>query len=164
MSILFDNYKHKYNVLNISYKKLKINNLFLNSKFIIYILVSLKNILFLKNSILSYNLLSLILKKKYLKALFNFSNFSFLSNNNCLCIFMNDYKNFFNIIKNLEDKQFYYSYKNCFSNLVININILEEFNKYNKNYIYIQFILKKIKIKIIILLLFLFLSIIKYIK
>jgi len=154
----YNKYKYKYNVINISYNKLKINNLFLTSKFIIYVISPLKN---LKNQILNYNLLSLNLEKKYIKALFNIF---FFRNNNYLCIFINDIKNFINIIKFLEDKQFYYSYKNCFSNLVKNNNILEEFNKYNINYIYIKFILKKIKIKIIILLLFFLILIIKYIK
>jgi hypothetical protein len=159
MSVLF-NY-NKYSIIDINYKKIKINNLFLYSKFIIYIAISLKNTYFLKNAILNYNLLSLNLEKKYIKSLFNYLNFSFLINNNYLCIFINDNNKFLDIIKILENKQFYYSYKNCFSNLIINTILLEEYKKYNMNYIYIQFILKKIKIKIIIILLFFFLSIIK---
>jgi hypothetical protein len=161
MSVLF-NY-NKYNIIDISYKKVKINNLFLYSKFIIYIIKPLNNIFFLKNIILNHNLLSLNLKKKYIKSLFNYLNFSFLINNNYLCIFINDNNKFLDIIKILENKQFYYSYKNCFSNLSISTILLEEYKKYNMNYIYIQFILKKIKIKIIIILLFFLLSIVKYI-
>jgi len=68
MYIPFDYNKYKYNVINISYNKLKINNLFLTSKFIIYVISPLKN---LKNQILNYNLLSLNLEKKYIKAFFD---------------------------------------------------------------------------------------------
>jgi hypothetical protein len=164
MSVFFSKNKYKYNIINTSYKKIKINNLFLNYKFIIYISLSLKNIFFFKNKILNYNLLSITLEKKYIKALFNFLNFSFLIHNNYLCIFINDNTKFIEIIKILENQQFNYSYKNCFSNLVSSLHILEEYNKYNINYIYIQFILKKIKIKILFLFLFFLISLVKYIK
>jgi hypothetical protein len=90
--------------------------------------------------------------------------FSFLNDNKLLCIFINDINIFINIINILENKQFLYSYKNCLSNIVLNSDVLNEYNKYQKNYTFIQFILKKIKIKIIILLLFLLVSLIKYIK
>jgi hypothetical protein len=161
MSILFNKNKYNYSIIKISYQKLKINYLFLNSKFIIYI--PFNNMYSLKNKILIYNLTNFILNKKYIKSLFSFLNFSFLRNNNCLCVFINNNNNFIDIINVLEYKQFYYSYKSSFSNLNVNTNVLEEYNKYNVNYIYIQFILKKIKIKIIILLLFFLISIIKYI-
>jgi hypothetical protein len=164
MSLFFSNNKYKYSIIDSSYRKTKLNSLFLNSKFIIYMSLPLKNNFFFKNKILSYNLLSLNLEKKYIKALFNSLNFSFLAYNNYLCIFINDNIKFIEIIKIIESKQFYYSYKNCFSNIVFNKNILEEYNKYNINYIYIQFILKKIKIKIIFLLLFFLISLVKYMK
>ena len=48
--------------------------------------------------------------------------------------------------------------------MINNLDVIDEYNKYNTNYVYIQLILKKIIIKIIILLLFLLVSIIKYIK
>jgi hypothetical protein len=149
------------NKLKYSYNKLKINNLFLNNKFIIYINLNYNFVL--KNRLLNYKVQSLILKKKEFKQLFNLSNFSFLRNN-LLCIFINDNKSFIDIIKLLEKKTIFYSYKNCFSNMIFNLDIINEYNKYNINYVYIQLILKKIKIKIIILILFFLFSIIKCIK
>jgi hypothetical protein len=88
MSVLYN--KNKYNLIvsDISYKKIKINNLFLNNKFIIFVFLN-KNYS-LKNIILKYKLKSLILEKKYLKSLFNIPNFFFLNDNQLLCIFMND--------------------------------------------------------------------------
>jgi len=150
------------NIINTNYKKIKINNLFLSFKFIIYI--NLNNQFHLKNKIINNDLYSLSLNEKYIKSIFNIPNFSFLRNNNLLCIFINDKNKFIDIIKLLENKQFLYSYKNCLSNIIFNYEILNQYNKYNKNYIFIQFILKKIKIKIIIILLFLLVSLIKNIK
>jgi hypothetical protein len=150
------------NIINTNYKKIKINNLFLSFKFIIYI--NLNNQFHLKNKIINNDLYSLSLNEKYIKSIFNIPNFSFLRNNNLLCIFINDKNKFIDIIKLLENKQFFYSYKNCISNFVINLNVLDEYQKYNTNYIYIQFILKKIKIKILFLFLFFLISIIKCIK
>jgi hypothetical protein len=149
------------NKLKNSYNKIKISNLFSNNKFIIYI--NLNYNFFLKNRLLNYKVHSLILGKKEFKQLFNISKFSFLRNN-LLCIFINDNKLFIDIIKLLEKKTIFYSYKNCFSNIILNLDIINEYNKYNINYIYIQLILKKIKIKIIILILLFLFSIIKYIK
>jgi len=151
----------KINKIKYSYNKIKISNLFMNNKFIIYI--KLNNNFFLKNKLLFYKVQSLILKEKDFKQLFNISKFSFLRNN-LLCIFINDSKLFLDIIKILENKIIFYSYKNCFSNMINNLDVIDEYNKYNTNYVYIQLILKKIIIKIIILLLFLLVSIIKYIK
>ena len=161
MSLLFNSNKLNCNIISSSYEKIKINNLFLNNKFIIFINLDY-NILF-KNIFLNNKVHSLILKEKYIKLLFEIPNFSFLRNN-LLCIFINHSKIFINIIQLLEKKQFFYSYKNCLSNMIINSIIIEEYNKYNMNFIYIQLILKKIKLKIIILLLFFLISIIKYIK
>lgn len=162
MLVLFNSNKLKCNIIDISYKKIKINYLFLNNLYIIY--VDLNYDSYLKNKILNYNLFSLILKEKYIKALFNLPNFSFLRNNQFLCIFVNNTTIFIDIIKNLNNKTFFFSYKNYLSNIVTNINILEEYNKYNMNFIYLQLILKKIKIKVIILLLFFLISLVNYIK
>ena len=151
----------KINKIKYSYNKIKISNLFMNNKFIIYIKLNYN--FFLKNKLLFYKVQSLILKEKDFKQLFNISKFSFLRNN-LLCIFINDSKLFLDIIKILENKIIFYSYKNCFSNMINNLDVIDEYNKYNTNYVYIQLILKKIIIKIIILLLFLLFSIIKYIK
>jgi hypothetical protein len=160
LDLYFYNKKY-FNSIELNYKKKNINNLFLNSKFIIYI--SYNNDFILKNKIINYNIYSLILKKNYIKSLFDISCFSFLSNK-ILCIFINDVLFFFNIIQLLEKKEFFYSYKNSLSNIIINYNILFEYKKYNNNYIYIQFFIKKIKIKIIILLFLFLFSLIKYIK
>jgi hypothetical protein len=153
---------NKCNVIGINYKKIKINNLFLNSDFILFI--NLNNYFYLKNKILQYNLYSVILNTKFIKTLFNIPQFLFFRNNNILCIFINDIEMFINFIKIVENKQCFYSYKNYLSNIIINSKILEEYNKYNMNFIYIQFILKLLKIKIIILLFLFLISIIKYVN
>lgn len=153
--------KSNINVINSNYNKKKINYFFLNFSYIIYI--NADNINYIKNKLFFNNIFSICLKKSQIKSIFTLP-FSFLNDNKLLCIFIKDIKLFINIIKVLENKQFFYSYKNCLSNIVFNYNILNEYNKYNENYIFIQFILNKIKIKIIILLLFLLISLINYIK
>jgi hypothetical protein len=153
--------KSNINIISSNYNKRKINNLFLNFDYIIYINVN--NINYIKNKLFYYNIFSIFLKKNQVKSIFTIPFFSFLNDNKLLCIFIKDLKTFINIINSLENKQLFYSYKNCFSNIVFNYNILNEYNKYNENYIFIQFILNKIKIKIVIILLFLLISLIKYI-
>lgn len=154
--------KSNVNVIYSNYNKKKINYFFLNFNYIIYI--NANNINFIKNQLFRYNIFSIYLKKNQIKSIFTMPFFSFLNDNKLLCIFINDVNIFINIINILENKQFFYSYKNCLSNIILNSDILNEYNKYYKNYIFFQFILKKIKIKIIILLLFLLVSLIKYIK
>ena len=160
MSILYNKNKYNLKVLNVYYKKIKINNLFLNNKFIIFI----NNNYFLKNLILKYKLCSLILEKKYIKSLFDIPSYYFFKNNQILCVFLNDWLKFLDIIKILENKYIFFLYKKCLSNLMDNLTFLNIYNKYNNNFIYIQLLLNKIKVKIIILLLFFLISIIKYIK
>lgn len=162
MSTLFNRNKYNLNLIGISYKKLKINNFILNYKFIIFL--DLSKDFFFKDKIINNNFISLILEEKYIKSLFNIFNFSFLRNSSFLCIFINDIHKFINIMKLLEYKQFLYSYKNSISNIVNSSIILEEYNKYDNNFVYIQLILEKIKIKIIILLLFFLVSLVKNIK
>jgi len=154
--------KSNINVINSNFNKKKINYFFFNFKYIIYI--NIDNMNYIKNKLFYYNIFSIFLKKNQIKSIFTIPFFSFLNDNKLLCIFINDIKIFINIIKVLENKQFFYSYKNCFSNIVFNYNILNEYNKYNENYTFIQFILNKIKIKIILLFLFLLISLIKNIK
>jgi hypothetical protein len=159
MSVFYNLNKIKLNIINISYNKIKINENFSNYKIIIYIKIN--NIFLLKNKISN---LSIFLKNSYIKSLFKIPNFFFLKGERFFCIFINDFKEFLYVVKNLENFKFYYSYKNSFSNLIMNNKILEEFNKYNNNNFYIIFILKKIIIKIIILLLFFSIFLIKYIE
>lgn len=150
------------NIIGINYDRIRINSNLLNYKYIIFL--SIDKIYNLKNFLLNNNILSFSLKNRNIKSLFNLSYFSFLNNGNFLCILINESFSFINIIKYLNDKQFFYSYKNCLSNISSSYNIIKEYNKYNLNYIYIQFFIKKIKIKIIILFLFLLVSLVKYIK
>ena len=117
----------------------------------------------ISNQIIKKSYTKLFFKKKDIKNVFD-SFFFFKGNNKILCIFLKNDIKFINVVSFLEIKQFFYSYKNCFSNIVLSSNILKEYEKYKDNYIYIQFILKKIKIKIILLFLFLFISFIKNIK
>jgi hypothetical protein len=153
--------KSNISIISSNYNKKKINYFFLNYNYIIFINVDKINDI--KNSLFSFNISSFFLKKSQIKSIFTFP-FSFLNDNKLLCIFINDIKLFINIVKVLEKKQFFYSYKNSLSNIIFNYNVLNEYDKYNENYIYIHFILNKIKIKIIILFLFLLISLIKYIK
>lgn len=162
MTFFSNGNKCNINVINFNHEKIKINNLFLSNKFIIFI--DAINFYYLKNIILNNNVLSLILRKRIIKVLFNLFSFSFLRNNNYLCIFINDLKSFINIINNLDNKQFFFLYKGNISNITTQLSILNDYNKYNKNYIYIQLIIKKIKIKIIFILIFFIISLIKYIK
>lgn len=147
--------------IKVYFDKIKLNSLFLNSKYIIY--MNWYYNVELKHKILSYDVCNMILKKKYINNVFNSLNFSFLKNN-LLCIFVNDSLLFINIIKILDNKEFFYSYKNSFSNITTNQIIIEEYKKYNNNLIYIHLLLKKIIIKIIFLLLFFLITIIKFIK
>jgi hypothetical protein len=153
--------KSNISIISSNYNKKKINYFFLNYNYIIFI--NAEKIDYIKNNLFSCNISSFFLKKNQIKSIFTFP-FSFLNDNKLLCIFINDIKLFINIIKVLENKQFFYSYKNCLSNIIFNYNVLNEYDKYNDNYIYIYFILNKIKIKIILLFLFLLTSLIKYIK
>lgn len=150
------------NIIDISYKKIKINYYFLNYKYIIFLKIN--DVYNFKNKLLNYNIFSFSLKNNYIKSLFNLPSFFFLRGGSSLCIFINDTISFINIIKILENKQFFYAYKYSLSNIYMHINILKNYEKYNMNYIFIQFILKKIKIKIIILLFLFLILLIKYIK
>jgi hypothetical protein len=171
MLTFFNSNEINIKVIDKNYKKMQINFLFILYNYIIYIEPSNKsnydNILNIKRKVLNLNLLNLNLNNKYIKALFNLSNFSFLKGDNYLCIFINSENSFINIIKELNNIKFFYSYKKSFSEFFINNNkLIEYYLKYNIDYIFIQlqFILKKIKIKIIFLFLFFLISLIKYIQ
>lgn len=162
MSVFFYKNKINLNIIDINYNKTKINNLFLNNN---YIIIINNNYLFkFKNLFLNLNIISISLKMLYIKTLFKMPNFKFLKGENNFCVFINNLEEFIHIIKLLDNIQFYFVYKKSFSNLIINEQILVEFNKYKNNYFFIQFFLKKIIIKIILLFLILFISLITYIK
>jgi len=162
MSVFFYRNKVNLNIIDINYNKLKINNLFLNNKYII--IINKNKFLKFKNLFLNLNIISINLKMLYIKILFKMPNFKFLKGENLFFIFINSSEEFINILKLFDNTPLYYIYNRSFSNLIINYKIIEEFYKYTKNYIFIQFFLKKIIIKIIILILLFFLSLIKYIK
>src|SRR5215216_5707967 len=90
--------------------KIKINNLFLFSKFIIFVSAKAHNILNFKNNFLKFNIFSLIFKKNDIKDLFNFTSFSFLRGGQYICGFINDINIFLSIVKFFESKFFFYSY------------------------------------------------------
>lgn len=162
MSIFFYNNRVNLNIININYNKILINYLFSHYKYIIFIKIN--NLLKFKNLLLRNNIISFHLKKTYLKSVFEISNFKFLKGKDFFNIFTNDLKEFLYIVTLFEKKEFYYTYKNSFSNLITNNQIIEQFNNYNKNYVYIQFFIKLIVIKIILLLILFLFSFIKYIK
>lgn len=91
-------------------------------------------------------------------------SFLFLKSSQYLCLFINDLETFINITKSLDNKFIFYSYKNRLSNVMKSTELLTLLNIYNNNYIYIQFILKKIKIKVIILLFLFLITFTHYIK
>lgn len=157
-------YNNKINIekVIINYRKLKIKEFVKNNKFIIF--CDLIDDLDLKHKLLNYGILSFTLKKKYIKALFNLPHFSFLEGESFFCIFINNIQNFIAIVNNLENREFLYSYKNSLSNYTSSNNLLEVFNKYNKNYDIFHFLFIKKKLKIIILLYLFSISLIKFIK
>lgn len=149
-------------ISSISYNKIKVNNSFLSYKYIIFF--NADKVYSLKNFLLNNDIVSVSLKNKDIKSLFDLPYFSFLNNGDFLCILIKDVSSFISTINYLNDKQFFYSYKYSLSNITFGHNVLKEYYKYNSNYVYIQFFIKKLKIKIIILFLFFLISLIKYIK
>lgn len=154
--------KSTINILNTSYFKIKINYLFLKSKFILFVFID-KTFDF-KFLFLKYNIYSLILKESQIKTLFDLPHYSFLRGGGYLCGFIDDEMNFIKISRELVNKQMFFFYKNNISNVIGCSEIFDLFDKYNNNYIYIQFTLNKVKIKVIILLLFFLISFTFYIK
>jgi hypothetical protein len=150
------------NIIGINFRKMKLNYAFINFKFIIF--YNQLNNYNLKDFLLKKSILNFSLKNNEIKSVFNLNDFCFLKNSKFLCIFTSDITLFINIITFLEKKHFFYIYKSCLSNLVFNYDIIDEYHKYNRNYTYIQFILKKVKIKIIILIFIYIISFIQYIK
>ena len=162
MSVFFYKNKINLNVIDLNYNKIKINYLFLNYNYIIFL--NKKIFLKFKNFFLNLNIISINIKKSYINFLFEVPNFNFLKGENVFCIFINNIEEFINTVKILNNIQFFYIYKKSFSNLINNFQILEEFNKYNKNSFIIQFFLKKKIIKLFLLFFFLLISVIKYMK
>jgi hypothetical protein len=154
----------KSNRIYINCLKIKINNLFLFSKFIIFVNVKANDVFNFKMIFLKHNIFSLIFKEKEIKDLFDFVSFSFLRGGQYLIGFINDIDIFLSVVKFFENKSFYFSYKKCLNNVIGFLDVLDYFNKYNNNYIYIQFFLEKKKIKVIILLFFFLISFTQYIK
>ena len=162
MFIFIKNNKMNLSLINRCYNKLKINNLFLIYDFIIFI--KIEQIVFLKNKILNNDIFSLGLQNSIIKTIFKLPNYSFLKGGSFYCIFIKDIQNLINILNILKQKEFFYSFKHCLSNIVIGEIILKQYYKYNMNYIYIQFILKKLIIKIFLIIFFFLISLIKNIK
>jgi len=162
MSIIYNSNKVNLNIIDANYSKIKINSFFINNKFVIYI--NNKNISNLKNFFLKKDFLSMYLKTSFIKALFNRMQFSFLRGNKIFCVFTNDLISFLDIMETIKDIEFYYSYKKSICNITNGTAVYEEYNKYNMNYIYVQFSLIKTKIKIIIFLFLFLLTLTKYIK
>jgi len=153
------------NLINDNYNLLQLNYLIENNNFIIFFNYNkLSNLMLLnlKNELLKENVRCLVVNSKYIKRLF-LVNFFFLSSF-IIMICINNLKQFLNIIKILSNIKFFYSFKNCFSN-IINNNILFEQYKFIKfYYIYIHYIIFKLILNIIIILLYLLISVIKLIK
>jgi hypothetical protein len=108
MAIITDFLKTNLNIIDISLKKKKINNNFLNNKFIIFFNVNKINYYSLKNYLLKKNILNYLLKSNDIKSVFNFNDFNFLKNSAFLCIFINDIISFINVITFINEKQFFF--------------------------------------------------------
>jgi len=92
-------------ILNIIYLKKKINYLFSNCKFILFL--EINNIFDLKKILLKYNLFSLVMKDREIKSLFDMPNFLFIRGSQYLCCFINDIETLINVSISLIKQQRY---------------------------------------------------------
>jgi len=153
------------NLINANYKLLQLNDLIENNNFIIFFNYNkLSNLMLLnlKNELFKENVRCLIVNAKYIKRLF-VVNFFFLSSF-IIMICVNNLKQFLNTIKILSNIKFFYSFKNCFSNIINNNILLEQYKFIKFYYIYIHYIIFRLILNIIIIILYLLISLIKLIS
>jgi len=153
------------NIVKANYSLLYLNDLIENNNFIIffnYSKLSNSMLLNLKNDLLKEDVRCLVVNSKYIKRLF-VVNFFFLSSF-IMLICVSNLKQFLNIIKILSNIKFFYSFKNCFSNIINNNILFEQNNSIKFYYVYIHYIIFKLILNIIIILLYLLISMVKLIN
>jgi len=158
---LIKDYKKLYNKTNI----LKI---YYNLKFYPFIIfinqdqLKMLNLLNLKNEISKLEGKSFIMNLKYIKKLFNYESFKFMSINT-LAIVLKNINDFFLFIINLLDNIiFYYTYNKFLSFINIKNNVFE--HKLNINLLVLNLALFKLILNIIILLLYLLYTFVNFLN
>jgi len=103
----------------------------------------------------------MVIKAKYIKILFS-NSFTFFKSS-CMCIFINNIKQFLNIIKILKNLTFFYSFNKCFSNITNTVLLLNQHNIYEYYIIFHYIIFKLINNIILIILIYisLFINLLK---
>jgi len=152
---ILNNYNKLYNNNNI----LKIYYYIKNYNFIIFLnnnQFNNKNLLNLKMELFKFNNKCFIINTKYVKNIFDYKSFGFLSTNIIVVIFK-EFKDFLLMEKFFYDKKFYFSYKKNFGIMKKLNNI---FNFENNSFL-LGFIIFKFILYIIILLLYIIYIIIK---
>jgi hypothetical protein len=142
-NLLFDNYT----LLQI------VKNITINRFFIVLNICNMSNnvLLDLKNDLYNYGSKSMVIKAKYIKILF--SNYFTFFKSACMCIFINDMSQFFNIIKILKNLSFFYSFNKAFSNITNSDTLLYQHNIYS-SYISLHYTIFKLINNIILILLY----------
>jgi len=142
-NLLFDNYT----LLKI------VKSITIHKFFIVLNICNMSNndLLDLKNELFKYASKSMVIKGKYIKILFS-NYFTFLKSA-CMCIFITDISQFFNVIKTLKNAQFFYSFNKCFSNITNSDTLLYQQNTYG-SYILLHYMIFKLINNIILILLF----------
>ena len=142
-NLLFDNYT----LLQI------VRNIAINPFFIVINICNMSNnnLLDLKNDLFKYGSKSMVIKAKYIN--FLFSNYFTFFKSACMCIFITDINQFFNIIKILKNLQFFFSFNKCFSNITNSDTLLYQSNIYGA-YIALHYIIFKLINNIILIILF----------
>src|SRR5688572_23081251 len=140
-------YKKLYNNSNIC----KIYYYIKNCNFIIFIddQFNNKELLDLKIELLKFNNRCFIINSKYIKTLFNYKSFKFLSNN-IIIICFKDFNTFLLIEKFLNNKFFNYSFKKCYS---ITKQFKDIYDLKNNEFL-LSFIIFKLILYIILILLY----------
>jgi hypothetical protein len=112
--------------------------------------MSNNDLLDLKNELFKYASKSMVIKAKYIKILF--SNYFSFFKSACMCIFITDISQFFNVIKALKNSSFFYSFNKCFSNITNSDTLLYQQNTYG-SYISLHYMIFKLINNIIFILL-----------
>lgn len=158
--------KNTFNLL-VSYNVLYLSYLINLNNFIIFFNCNNNNIsnlslLNLKNEISKFGCASFSLNRKVINTLFS-ANFLFLCSSN-FTIYINNFSNFINVVKLLNNIKFFFSFKKYFSNIIVNNNIFEEqlktFQIFNLCHFYFFIILNHI----IFFLFYFLIFILNYIK
>lgn len=155
--------KNNYNNLVLNYDILRLNDIINQRK--VFILFNIKqqnfNLVNLKKLLLKQKCQSGIWKYRLVRKLFS-KDLSFLSSS-MFCIYVNDFSKFVEVIKLLDNINFFFIYNNRFSNIMNKNIFLDIYNKNNKLG-FLHFNIFKLLFNIIIILIYFITTILKYIK